>query len=879
MKKAIGSHKFLNKKKEFLRYFKETLHPFSLHKRAEERTQNSKKLISLLQVLRMGLSRTILYFIIFMTIPGLAIDNSNFSCTAIKSKTNEHVDLQKLRRTQKDSYSWNVRDDDDNIDFNINICAPVITNVTSIDGVDLKHVGAMYVEGNETFSIGEISSNIHFQGDKLVLQYRNGSLCPGNTTFRKSTTISFICDPSIQSKPLIFFVGQADKCAYFFEWHTAYACTKKKHIFGPGTIFGIILLITSIVYCLGSCFKEGTLEYFLEINTEKKQAISTKTHKCKLILTSYYEKSERRIYQEKMLLNHHLSGKTQYSKKRKLNSSTISPGSPQQLNEIISRLSMPMHPVRVEQQYANCQNIANYIGGVQAYAKLAGATWTYYVKTLNVTIGRERDYTASKNDIESGPDIHVDLDLGPTKIVSRRHAVIQYDLQGRYWECIIYGRNGLKIDNKTYKNIKKVKLSNGNILEIGGVQMMFVLPDSLPKISKSLLKNNEDDIIYDEYNQVQNNSHNIMKTSFPSGYKKSHCRSPLNNPLTMIYFSTSSDYKNNNFTFDIDLSLDSSKDIKPPYSYATMIAQAIMSTEEGKLTLSGIYSWISSNYAYYRFSKTGWQNSVRHNLSLNRAFRKVPRSANEPGKGMKWQVTPEYREQLMKRTKKQGIHRKIKSINSTLSTDSLNSKISPNLLDSFHNRTLSDPPSTPISSKYSSIRNQNGLFPGDTANYDFQSNLFFYGNQASTVITTPPNIASPIDSYQHTCIIKQPNFFTSDDGGFTSKESLLVSSNHGINHHSYYPTSSPAPFWRYMISSSINNTPNKSSENHTYSCYSSPPASVSHKIDTIAHDLPEFNSTDDILDLQGVDLTKGFENISKWRENQLQNMMLNDSHS
>lgn len=119
----------------------------------------------------------------------------------------------------------------------------------------------MYVEGNETFSIGEISSNIHFQGDKLVLQYRNGSLCPGNTTFRKSTTISFICDPSIQSKPLIFFVGQADKCAYFFEWHTAYACTKKKHIFGPGTIFGIILLITSIVYCLGSCIYKNTIMY------------------------------------------------------------------------------------------------------------------------------------------------------------------------------------------------------------------------------------------------------------------------------------------------------------------------------------------------------------------------------------------------------------------------------------------------------------------------------------------------------------------------------------------------------------------------------------------------------------------------------------------
>ncbi|EMR10534.1 hypothetical protein PNEG_01242 [Pneumocystis murina B123] len=582
-----------------------------------------------------------------------------------------------------------------------------------------------------------------------------------------------------------------------------------------------------------------------------------------------------------MLLNHNSSEKSPSTKKQKLNNSTISPVNPQEINEIISKLSMPLHPVRVEQQYANCQNAANYTGGVQAYAKLAGATWTYYVKALNVTIGREPDHTTSKNDIDPKFDIHVDLDLGPTKIISRKHAVIEYDLQRRFWECIVYGRNGLKIDNKLYKNNKRIRLSNGNILEIGGVQMMFVLPDSVPKISINALNYNRDDIIYDEYNQVQKKSHNIKKTSFSSGYKKSHNESCRNNSLSMLCFSTSStDYKNNDITPERDLSLDSSKDIKPPYSYATMIAQAIMSTEEEKLTLSGIYSWISSNYAYYRFSKSGWQNSIRHNLSLNRAFRKVPRRADEPGKGMKWQITPEYRDELIKRTKKQGMHRKIKSINSTLDTNSLNSKISPILLESsIHNKTILDPPSTPISSKYSSIRNQNGFFPGDTTNYDSHSNLFFYGNQTNTIITTPPNIASPIDSYKHACIIKQPNFFTPDHGGFTSKESLLVSSNHGINHHSYYPTSSPAPFWRYMVSSSINNTPNKSSENHTYSCYSSPPASVSHKIETFAHDLAELNTMENILDLQGVDLAKGFENISKWRENQLQNMVLNDSRS
>ena len=60
-------------------------------------------------------------------------------------------------------------------------------------------------------------------------------------------------------------------------------------------------------------------------------------------------------------------------------------------------------------------------------------------------------------------------------------------------------------------------------------------------------------------------------------------------------------------TSDIDYSHDAATDLKPPYSYATMIAQAIFSDEEEKLTLSNIYGWISTNYAFYRHSNSGWQ--------------------------------------------------------------------------------------------------------------------------------------------------------------------------------------------------------------------------------------------------------------------------------
>uniref|UniRef100_A0A2K6GDL7 Forkhead box P4 n=1 Tax=Propithecus coquereli TaxID=379532 RepID=A0A2K6GDL7_PROCO len=116
-------------------------------------------------------------------------------------------------------------------------------------------------------------------------------------------------------------------------------------------------------------------------------------------------------------------------------------------------------------------------------------------------------------------------------------------------------------------------------------------------------------------------------------------------------------------------------DVRPPFTYASLIRQAILETPDRQLTLNEIYNWFTRMFAYFRRNTATWKNAVRHNLSLHKCFVRV-----ENVKGAVWTV--DEREYQKRRPPKMTGPTLVKNMISGLSYGALNASYQAALAES-----------------------------------------------------------------------------------------------------------------------------------------------------------------------------------------------------
>ncbi|KAI9574489.1 hypothetical protein HD554DRAFT_2201500 [Boletus coccyginus] len=306
---------------------------------------------------------------------------------------------------------------------------------------------------------------------------------------------------------------------------------------------------------------------------------------------------------------------------------------------------------------------------ISAYYSLVFPNITFFLQTLTVTIGRRclPPSSASLNGTDAPlfTQSTVDVDLGPLKSVSRLHARIEYEEEEARFVLAVIGRNGAWVDGVWSGAGSRVPLGERSQIQIASRTFHFVLPPpAAPEDSPSPSSASS-------VHRARSPSVDITSLSPPSSLP-SHSPSPRTAPSlpppkpprspephlpnsnaiprakgpsastsTPLSTSTAPTSKKRKKASNPPPKPDVMPP-KPSFTYAQLCYRAIKAMG-GKATLQDICGWMMDNYDWYRYNEgAGWENSVRHNLSSGRAFKKMERSTGEHGKGFFWSVDEQY---------------------------------------------------------------------------------------------------------------------------------------------------------------------------------------------------------------------------------------------
>ncbi|KAK9478315.1 hypothetical protein V1514DRAFT_352519 [Lipomyces japonicus] len=388
---------------------------------------------------------------------------------------------------------------------------------------------------------------------------------------------------------------------------------------------------------------------------------------------------------------------------------------------------------------------------ISAYARLDFASFTFYVQTLQVVMGRRvespgngskngsafgtpadkpgsRSRTPSKSNASesaskpTGGNGTIDVHLGTAKAISRRHAKIFYNFANQRFEFSVLGRNGAFVDDVFVEKGATVQLNHGSRVQIGQIGFTFLLPSSanltsgdttptqtmrpadaismrdgssiqslsigstpapesqLPPVKEEIpleqpAEKNEYDHLFIEpdgedmaiaasilehnkqHGEQTMESHAsefslldlagktleqipdiIAKEVAAMPHSVSASPVPESKPTGITTPRPKKRQEKRHPTPPSPSQIPPEYREKPPNSYSSLIEVSLrtFATERG-MSLSDIYQAIQELFPYYRYAPYGWQNSVRHNLSLNKLFVKIAKE----GKGWLWGLDEE----------------------------------------------------------------------------------------------------------------------------------------------------------------------------------------------------------------------------------------------
>ncbi len=322
---------------------------------------------------------------------------------------------------------------------------------------------------------------------------------------------------------------------------------------------------------------------------------------------------------------------------------------------------------------------------IKAYAKLQGKAWEYYVQKLAVVLGRTPE-AADGASPPAGPP-GVDVYLGPSEEISKKHLRLEYNSGEGHWEMYCFGKSGVTVNSERYEPFcHPIQLLTRSLIQVDSVDFYFLLPlDSASTASSSgssmayaggpylggggYLRGGSGGGQYGPGSQANglaadspgSAGSRVRRGTMPARKRSVNPSSEQAEKRTAhaglsgggsgasaygqgVSQGQERDYSpgQSSSSSPLPQAIYGSEHSKPPISYACLIAEAIESAPEKKLTLSGIYQFLSEKYPYFRQTRSGWQNSIRHNLSLNKAFKKMPRQLGEQGKGMFWLIDAAY---------------------------------------------------------------------------------------------------------------------------------------------------------------------------------------------------------------------------------------------